>query len=64
MTTIIHAIGGLGLFLLVMIVMTERLRTLVGNAMRRMLMRFTRSPLSGTLTGAATTAILQMMISR
>lgn len=58
-TTIIHALGGLGLFLLGMIVMTDGLRALAGNAMRRALMRFTRSPLSGVLTGATTTAILQ-----
>jgi phosphate:Na+ symporter len=49
----------LGLFLLGMIVMTDGLRTLAGNAMRTALMRFTHSPLSGALTGAATTAILQ-----
>ncbi|MGK7929213.1 MAG: Na/Pi cotransporter family protein [Spirulina sp.] len=56
---IIHAIGGLGLFLLGMIVMTDGLRSLAGNAMRTALMRFTRTPLSGVLTGAASTAILQ-----
>jgi phosphate:Na+ symporter len=55
----IYAIGGLGLFLLGMIVMTDGLRALAGNAMRTALMRFTHSPLSGALTGAATTAILQ-----
>ncbi|MEM9483719.1 MAG: Na/Pi symporter [Cyanobacteria bacterium P01_F01_bin.116] len=58
-TTIIHAIGGLGLFLLGMIVMTDGLRTLAGNVMRRALMRFTRNSLSGVMTGAVTTAILQ-----
>ena len=58
-TTIIHAVGGLGLFLLGMIVMTDGLRALAGNAMRRVLMRFTHNPLSGVLTGATTTAILQ-----
>ncbi|MEM1253866.1 MAG: Na/Pi symporter [Cyanobacteria bacterium P01_H01_bin.21] len=58
-TTIIHAVGGLGLFLLGVIVMTDGLRVLAGNAMRRALIRFTRTPLSGVLTGAITTAILQ-----
>ena len=58
-TIIIHAIGGLGLFLLGVIVMTDSLRVLAGNAMRRALMRFTRTPLSGVLTGAITTAVLQ-----
>lgn len=58
-TTIIHAIGGLGLFLLGMIVMTDGLRVLAGNAMRRALMRFTSNAYSGALTGAIATAILQ-----
>jgi phosphate:Na+ symporter len=42
-----------------MIVMTDGLRALAGSAMRAALMRFTRSPLSGAVTGAASTAILQ-----
>jgi phosphate:Na+ symporter len=42
-----------------MIVMTDGLRALAGNAMRTALMRFTRTPLSGAITGAVTTAILQ-----
>ena len=42
-----------------MIVMTEGLRRLAGDAMRTVLMRFTRSPLSGAVTGALTTATLQ-----
>ncbi|WP_035993268.1 Na/Pi cotransporter family protein [Leptolyngbya sp. KIOST-1] len=55
----IRASGGLGLFLLGMIVMTEGLRSLAGNTMRRVLMRFTRTPLTGAITGALTTALLQ-----
>ena len=39
--------------------MTDGLRMVVGQAMRRALMQFTHTPLSGVLTGAATTAILQ-----
>jgi phosphate:Na+ symporter len=42
-----------------MIVMTEGLKALAGEAMRYLLVRFTRSPVTGVLTGAATTAILQ-----
>jgi len=56
---ILQAIGGLGLFLLGMIVMTDGLKGLAGDAMRMALMRFTRSPLSGAVTGALTTAVLQ-----
>ncbi len=59
MLPLIEALGGLGLFLLGMIVMTDGLRALAGDAIRSALMRFTRSPVSGALTGAATTAILQ-----
>ncbi len=57
--TFIQAIGGLGIFLLGMIVMTDGLRALAGNAIRAGLMRFTRSPASGAMTGAISTAILQ-----
>lgn len=52
-------VGGLGLFLFGMIVMTDGLKSLAGDAIRRALMRLTRSPLSGATTGAACTAILQ-----
>lgn len=55
----LEAIGGLGLFLLGMIVMTDGLRTLTGYILRKALMRFTHSPLSGAITGATATAILQ-----
>ena len=56
---ILQALGGIGLFLLGMIVMTEGLRSLAGRAMRSVLMRFTSSPFTGAITGASTTAILQ-----
>lgn len=39
--------------------MTDGLRSLAGDVMRAALMRFTRSPLSGAITGATSTAILQ-----
>jgi phosphate:Na+ symporter len=42
-----------------MIIMTEGLRALPGDTLRHALMRFTHTPLSGAMTGAATTAILQ-----
>lgn len=53
------AIGGVGLFLLGMLVLTDGLRNLAGNTLRRVLARFTRSPLSGAVTGALTTAVVQ-----
>ena len=42
-----------------MLVMTDSLRVLGGNVMRSALTRFTHSPLSGAITGATSTAILQ-----
>lgn len=55
----LEALGSLGIFLLGMIVMTEGLRALAGDTLRRLLIRYTRNPLSGALSGAACTAILQ-----
>ena len=52
-------LGGLGLFLLGMLVMTDGLRGLAGDYLNRVLGRFTNSPLSGAATGAVSTAILQ-----
>jgi phosphate:Na+ symporter len=57
--TFIKASGGLGLFLLGMLVMTEGLRSLAGDTIRNALMRFTKSPYSGAATGAISTALLQ-----
>lgn len=59
MVNALHALGGVGLFLLGMIWLTEGLRGLAGDALRRLLTRFTRSPLSGALAGAAATAVIQ-----
>jgi phosphate:Na+ symporter len=55
----LQALGGLGLFLLAMLVMTEGLRGLAGEALHDWLNRATRSPVSGALTGTAVTALLQ-----
>jgi phosphate:Na+ symporter len=56
---VLLCLGGLGLFLLGMVVLTEGLRALAGRALRRVLSRFTRSPRSGAMTGALTTAVVQ-----
>lgn len=58
-TDLLQAVGGLGTFLLGMVVMTGALRELAGEALQRVLARFTRSPTSGAATGAVTTAIIQ-----
>lgn len=53
------ACGGVGLFLLGLLVLTEGLRGLAGNALRRVLARFTTNPYSGAAAGALTTAVIQ-----
>ncbi|NND43689.1 MAG: Na/Pi cotransporter family protein [Xanthomonadales bacterium] len=56
---ILIALGGLGLFLLGMAVMTEGLKAMAGDALHGWLTRFTHSPSSGALTGTVATAVLQ-----
>ncbi|MBF6056740.1 Na/Pi cotransporter family protein [Thiomicrorhabdus heinhorstiae] len=51
--------GGLGLFLLGMIIMTDGLKKLAGDQIRSALFHFTQTPTSGALTGAISTAIVQ-----
>ena len=53
------AIGGLGLFLLGMLILTEGLNALAGNQLRRWLARYTKTPVSAAATGALTTAVIQ-----
>ncbi|WP_373018478.1 Na/Pi cotransporter family protein [Thiomicrorhabdus sp.] len=59
LNTIMLTAGGLGLFLLGMIVMTESLKNLAGDRIRAALLRFTRTPTTGAITGAIGTAIVQ-----
>jgi len=56
---IIQTLGGIGLFLLGMIVMTNGLTALAGDSIRKALMRFTHSPSTGAMTGAVCTALIQ-----
>ena len=56
---ILLAIGGIGLFLLGMIVLTSGLREIAGGALQRTLGRFTKTPLRGAVAGAVATAIVQ-----
>lgn len=55
----VQAASGLGLFLLGMVILTEGLRQLAGDALQRALRRFTHSPATGALTGAGITALVQ-----
>lgn len=57
--SVVQALGGLGLFLLGMIILTDSLHNLAGDAMRKLLIRFTHTPLSGAITGTVATAIMQ-----
>lgn len=53
------ALGGIGLFLLGMKIMTDALREAAGPGLRRLLSRFTTTPLTGVASGAMTTAVIQ-----
>lgn len=59
LTHVLEGLGGLGLFLLGILVLTEGLRALAGDSVQRVLARFTKSPSSGALVGAGLTAMLQ-----
>jgi len=52
-------IGGLGLFLLGMRMMTEGLKLAVGDALAALLRAWTKSPIRGLLAGALLTALVQ-----
>lgn len=54
-----QALGGIGLFLLGMLLLTDALRTLAGDALRRVLLRFTGGPWKALFTGTAVTALVQ-----
>jgi phosphate:Na+ symporter len=56
---LITGFGGLGLFLFGMAVMTSGLKKLAGEKMHRWLGQATKTPVSGAMTGAAVTAIIQ-----
>lgn len=55
----LQSLGGLGLFLLGMSLMTEGLKSLAGPGLRTTLRRYTRSPGTGALSGAALTTLVQ-----
>ena len=56
---ILTLLGGTGLFLFGMQTMTEALRELASTQARQALAGFTRTPFSGAVTGALTTAVIQ-----
>jgi phosphate:Na+ symporter len=59
MTTAISVLGGVGLFLLGMTVMTEGLKALAGSALRTVLSKAAATPLQGSFWGAIVTLLVQ-----
>ncbi|WP_245596844.1 Na/Pi cotransporter family protein [Leisingera aquimarina] len=56
---VLPTLGGIGLFLIGMLLLTGGLRTLAGARLRSILGRFTSTPATGAATGAVTTAAIQ-----
>lgn len=54
-----YALGGVGMFLVGMEILTRALRDATGSRLRTLLARFTTTPLRGVVTGALGTAIIQ-----
>ena len=59
MSTTISILGGVGLFLLGMTVMTEALKALAGSSLRMVLSKAAATPLSGAFWGAVVTLLVQ-----
>jgi len=59
LTILIELFGGLALFLFGMDQMTEALKAVAGDGMRRMLGRFTANRFTAMLSGTAVTAVIQ-----
>lgn len=52
-------LGGIGLFLLGMVMMTDGLKALAGSSLNRILAKFTSRPIKGVMSGALVTAMVQ-----
>ncbi len=59
METIVSIVGGVGLFLLGMAVMTDGLKALAGTALKQVMEKAAATPLLGTFWGAVITLIVQ-----
>lgn len=57
--TLFQLAGGLGLFLLGMVLLTDGLKAFAGDALRAALVRFTGTPLKAFASGALVTAMVQ-----
>jgi phosphate:Na+ symporter len=58
-TMVFQLAGGIGLFLLGMVLLTDGLKTFAGDSLRRALLRFTGRPISAFASGAVATAVVQ-----
>jgi phosphate:Na+ symporter len=58
MSTTISILGGVGLFLLGMTVMTDGLKALAGSALRTVLAKAAATPMRGALGGAIATLLV------
>ena len=56
---VIAFVGGIGVFLLGMVLLTEGLRAMAGRSLRRGLARFTGSRISAVVSGAVATTLVQ-----
>ena len=56
---IVQVLGGIGLFLIGMVLTTDGLKAAAGEALRKVLLRFTGGPFKALLTGAGVTALIQ-----
>ena len=59
MTSTSQLIGGIGLFLLGVFLMTDGLKTAGGEALRQILVRFTGRPFTAFLSGSGLTVLVQ-----
>ncbi len=59
METLVSIVGGIGLFLLGMAVMTDGLKALAGTALKQVMERAAATPLLGTFWGAVITLLVQ-----
>ena len=59
METIVSIVGGVGLFLLGMAVMTDGLKALAGTALKQVMEKAAATPLLGTFWGAVITLLVQ-----
>lgn len=56
---IFHLVGGLGLFLVGINIMSENLKSLAGNKMKKIIEKSTNTPIKGVVCGAIVTILIQ-----